>query len=109
MVRTQGEILKFLKSFACVSLVPLVATIALCVYKHLPSEQLWVFFLNLEGGFLLSFTIAPTEGAYNNFREWFIWFFSESMGYASPVVYNFAFFYLGLICFVTAQVIAGFK
>lgn len=99
--------MRLLKMVLRASAIPLIIT--LLAYKYVRGDQLVVLFLNLEGGFLLAFTVKSSVGAYNNVREWFLWMFNKSLNYTSTVSYNFGFFYLGLLYFVGAQIMGVFK
>ena len=98
--------MKLLKALLCPSTIPIVAT--LLAWKCVPDGKLLPFFLSMEAGFLLASAIKPSEGVYNNFRQQIIWTFRESLKYTSPVSYDFRLYYLGLLCFVVAQLLGVF-
>jgi hypothetical protein len=98
---------RFAKSLLIPSVIPIF--VALAAKNRLAGHDLLILFLNLEGGFLLAFTITPGPGVYNNWRQFLGWFFYRSLNYTSTVSYNFATFYLGLLALVVAQVIPLFK
>jgi len=52
-------------------------------YCSLTPPKLLILFLNLEGIFLLVFTISFPEALYNNFREKLKWGFCKSLNYGS--------------------------
>ena len=101
-----GFLMTLLKELLWASLIPVVAT--LFARERVDSNELLRFFLNLEGGFLLAFTVNPSGSPHNSFRERLSWIFRDSLKYTSPVSYNFVLFYLGLLCFVVSQIIGIF-
>lgn len=107
MILAMECIKRIAKSLLVPSVIPIF--VALAVKNRLAYHDLLVLFLNLEGGFLLAFTITPGPGVYNNWRQFLGWFFYRSLNYTSTVSYNFATFYLGLLALVVAQVIPLFK